>query len=263
MFEGIGHMATLAERGRTVEGTRVFLIMALIMALVIVAGFSLNLAMGRSSLALPLAFHVHGIIFMSWLSLYLAQAVTIATGNVALHKRLGKLAYGMVPTMVAAGVMIILVSVRGSGGPFFFAQNEFLISNLAGLLAFGALATWALRVRRHSGWHRRLMLVAMSILTGPGLGRLLPMPLLIPYAWPIAVSASFAFGAAAMLVDWRRNGHVHPAYWWGMGINVGAFLASMLLAWSPLGYAITEWVVAGTPGAARPMEAFLPPGFAM
>jgi hypothetical protein len=219
--------------------------------------------MGRSSFALPPAFHLHGVIFMGWLGLYLAQALTIATGNRALHRQLGKFAYVWIPAMVAAGLMIILTSVRGSGGPFFFAQNEFLISNMAGLLVFGGLALWALRVRRYTGWHRRLMLVAMSALTGPGLGRLLPMPLLIPNAWPIAVSASFVFGAIAMLVDWRANGRVHPAYWWGMGINVGAFLASMVLAYSPLGYAITEAVIAGTPGAERPMGPFLPPGFAM
>ena len=256
-------MATLAQRGAGAEGTRFYTIMAFVMALVIVAGFSLNLAMGRSSFALPAAFHVHGMIFMGWLGLYLAQAVTIASGNRALHRQLGKLAYVFIPAMVAAGAMIIVVSIRGTGGPFFFAQNEFFISNLAGLLVFGGLALWALRVRRHTGWHRRLMLVAMSVLTGPGLGRLLPMPLLIPYAWPIAVAASFVFGAVAMLVDWRTNGRVHPAYWWGMGINVGAFLGSMALAYSPLGYAITEAVIAGTPGAERPMGPFLPPGFTM
>ncbi len=256
-------MATLAQRGAGAEGTRFYTIMAFVMALVIVAGFSLNLAMGRSSFALPAAFHVHGMIFMGWLGLYLAQAVTIASGNRALHRQLGKLAYVFIPAMVAAGAMIIVVSIRGTGGPFFFAQNEFFISNLAGLLVFGGLAWWALRVRRHTGWHRRLMLVAMSALTGPGLGRLLPMPLLIPYAWPIAVAASFVFGAVAMLVDWRTNGRVHPAYWWGMGINVGGFLASMALAYSPIGYAITEAVIAGTPGAERPMGPSLPPGFTM
>lgn len=256
-------MATLAQRGAGAEGTRFYTIMAFVMALVIVAGFSLNLAMGRSSFALPAAFHVHGMIFMGWLGLYLAQSVTIASGNRALHRQLGKLAYVFIPAMVAAGAMIIVVSIRGTGGPFFFAQNEFFISNLAGLMVFGGLAWWALRVRRHTGWHRRLMLVAMSALTGPGLGRLLPMPLLIPYAWPIAVAASFVFGAVAMLVDWRTNGRVHPAYWWGMGINVGGFLASMALAYSPIGYAITEAVIAGTPGAERPMGPFLPPGFAM
>jgi hypothetical protein len=244
-------------------GTRFFTIMAFVMAGVIIAGFSLNLAMGRSSFALPLAFHVHGVIFMSWLALYLAQALTIANGQRALHRQLGRIAYVLIPAMVAAGAMIILVSVRGTGGPFFFAQNEFLISNMAGLLAFGALALWALRVPRRWGWHRRLMLVAMSILTGPGIGRLLPMPLLIPNAWTIAVSISFIFPVIGMLVDWRKDGEVHHAYWWGMAVNVGAFLASMALAFSPLGIALTEWVVAGTPGAERPMAAFLPPGFAM
>jgi hypothetical protein len=255
--------AAPAPKRTPVQGTRFFLIMALVMAFIIIAGFSLNLAMGRSSFAAPWPYHVHGMIFMGWLGLYLAQNVTIATGNIALHVQLGKLAYVWIPAMVAAGVMIILTSVRSSGGPFFFAQNEFLISNLAGLLVFGGLALWALRQRRYTGWHRRLMLVAMSALTGPGLGRLLPMPLLAPYAWTIAVSASFVFGAVAMLVDWRTNGRVHPAYWWGMGINVGAFLASMALADSPLGYAITEAVVAGTPGGERPMAPFVPPGFAM
>jgi hypothetical protein len=189
--------------------------------------------------------------------------VTIASGNRALHVRLGKLAYLWIPAMVAAGTMIIIVSARTSGGPFFFAKNEFLVSNLAGLWAFGGLALWALRVQRYSGWHRRLMLVAMSILTGPGLGRLLPMPLFIPNAWTITILLTFIFPVIGMIADKRRDGRVHPAYWWGLGIDAGVFVLSMVIAFSPLGYAFTEWVVAGSPGADRPMQAFLPPGFAM
>ena len=130
-------MATAAAPQRApAHGTRFFLIMALVMATVIIAGFSLNLAMGRSSFAAPWPYHVHGMIFMGWLGLYLAQVITISTGNIALHRQLGKFAYVWIPAMVAAGLMIILVAVRGSGGPFFFAQNEFLISNMAGLLVF-------------------------------------------------------------------------------------------------------------------------------
>lgn len=257
-------MATIAPaRGTTVEGTRFFTIMAFIMAGIIVAGFSFNLAMGRSSFSLPLPFHVHGMIFMGWLGIYLSQNVTIATGNIALHKKLGMLAYLWIPLMVAAGTMMIVVSAQTTGGPFFFAQNEFFVSNLMALFTFGGLALWALRARRYSGWHRRLMLVAMSILTGPGLGRLLPGPLFMPYAWTILVSLTFLFPVIGMVYDLRRDGQVHPAYWWGMGINVGLFVLSMLLAYSPVGYALTEWVIAGTPGAERPMEAFLPPGFTM
>ena len=42
--------------------TRFFTIIAFVMSFVIVAGFSLNLAMGRSSFDVPLAYHVHGVI---------------------------------------------------------------------------------------------------------------------------------------------------------------------------------------------------------
>jgi hypothetical protein len=251
-----------APRRAPARDTRFFVIMTFAMTLVIVAGFSVNLAMGRSSFALPMPFHVHGLIFMGWLGLALAQVVTIATGNTALHIRLGKLAYLWIPLMVAAGTMMIVVSARTTGGPFFFAINEFLVSNFAGLLTFGGLALWALRVRRHAGWHRRLMLVAMSVLTGPGLGRLLPMLVFVPYAWTATIMLTFIFPVIGMIADWRSEGRVHPAWWWGMGINVGVFVTSMLLAYSPLGYAVTEWVVSGSPGAERPMEAHIPPGFA-
>jgi hypothetical protein len=37
----------------------------------------------------------------------------------------------------------------------------------------------------------------------------------------------------------------------------------MLFAYSPAGVALTEAVIAGTPGAERPMAAYLPPGFTM
>jgi hypothetical protein len=250
-----------APRTAPAQGTRFFLIMAAVMSLVIVAGFTFHLIAGRSSFDAPLTVHMHGVIFMAWIGLFFGQHVTIASGNIALHRQLGKLAYLFIPAMVIAGTAVMVHSAQSRGGPFFFAVNEFVISNGLGLYCFGGLALWALRVRRHQGWHRRLMLVAMSILTGPGIGRLVPMTLLIPYAWPIGIALTWIFPIIGMVADWRRDGRVHPAYWWGMGIYVGVFAGSMLLAWSPLGISFTEWLVAGTPGAERPMAPFLPPGF--
>ena len=219
--------------------------------------------MGRSSFDVPWPYHVHAVIFMSWIGLYLAQYVTINSGNRALHARLGKLAYVWVPLMVVAGTVVMITVARRTGGPFFFDVNEFLISNLALMWCFGGLTWWALKRRRYTGWHRRLMLCAMAILTGPGLGRLLPLPLMIPNAWTITTAVTMIFPVIGMIADKRRDGAVHPAYWWGLGIYAGTFVVSMLFAYSPLGFAFTEWVIAGTPGAERPMQAFLPPGFSM
>ncbi len=260
-------MATAAaERAQTqagVENTRFFTIMACAMGLSIIAGFSVQLGFGRSSFAVPWPYHLHGVIFFGWVALYLAQHLLIASGNRSLHASLGRAAYLFIPAMLAAGTYIMIVVAQRNGGPFFFNKSEFLWSNIMVLWCFGALAFAALKSRRYTGWHRRLMLCAMAILTGPGLGRLLPAPLFIPNSWLIITLVTFIWPVIGMIADKRSRGSVHPAYWWGLGAYVITFAISMAIAYSPLGYAVTEWIVAGTPGADRPMEPFLPEGFTM
>lgn len=259
-------MATLIRRdapSRAGDSAGFYLTMAAIMSAIIVAGFTVNLAMGRSSFAVPAVYHVHAAIFFSWVALYMAQAWSITTGRIELHRSLGRLAYLWAPLMVAMGLAIMFASMRRTGGPFFFDQNEFLISNTMLLVLFGVIVIAALRTRRHTGWHRRLMLVAMAILTGPGLGRLLPMPLLIPHAWRIMMVVTLLFPIAGMIRDLRREGRIHPAYLWGVGAIIALQIIADLIAYSALGIGLTEQLLAGTPGAERPMRAFLPPGFSM
>ena len=260
-------MATLASSSASaqsgIENTRFFTIMACAMCLSIVAGFSIQLAFGRSSFAVPWPYHLHGILFFAWVALYLAQHLSIAAGNRALHASLGKAAYLFIPAMLVMGTYIMVVVAQRTGGPFFFNKSEFLWSNTMVLWCFGGLAFWALKRSRHTGWHRRLMLCAMAILTGPGLGRLLPAPLFIPNSWLIITLATFIWPLIGMIADKRSRGSVHPAYWWGLGAYAATFAASMAIAYSPIGYAVTEWIVVDTPGGDRPMEPFLPDGFSL
>ena len=245
------------------EQTRFFFVMALVMALVIVGGFTLQLAMGRSSFAVPAAYHLHAAVFMGWIGIYLMQHVTALRGQWALHAGFGRIAYLWIPLMLVFGSVLMVVVARRTGGPFFFHVSEFLWSNMMLLWCFGGLAFWALRRRRYTGWHRRLMLCAMAILTGPGLGRILPLPLMIPHAWTITTLATMVFPVIGMIADKRATGRVHPAYLWGLGIYAAVFVLSLVLAHSETGMAITRRVIADTPGELRPMEAFLPPGFTM
>ncbi|MDQ0566021.1 hypothetical protein GRI55_01215 [Erythrobacter citreus] len=245
------------------EQTRFFFVMALVMALVIVGGFTLQLAMGRSSFAVPAAYHLHAAVFMGWIGIYLTQHVTALRGQWGLHAGFGRIAYLWIPLMLVFGSVLMVVVARRTGGPFFFHVSEFLWSNMMLLWCFGGLAFWALRRRRYTGWHRRLMLCAMAILTGPGLGRILPLPLMIPHAWTITTLATMVFPVIGMIADKRATGRVHPAYLWGLGIYAAVFVLSLVLAHSETGMAITRSVIADTPGELRPMEAFLPPGFTM
>jgi hypothetical protein len=252
-------MATLAEPGAPARSEeRFFFTLACTMAAVLVAGFSLNLAMGRSSFEEPLVYHVHGVVFFGWVALFLTQTWLQASGNVALHKRLGWLSLLWVPAMVVLGIAITITSMRRTGGPFFFDANEFLISNPIALVAFAGLVFGAVAMRKRSDWHRRLMLGAMASIMGPGFGRLLPTPLFVPWAWEITNLVGMGFVVAGMIRDKRHHGRIHPAWHLGLWVTVGALLLGEVLAYTEWGYALTEQVMAGHPGAARPMEAYLP-----
>src|SRR3954468_1115392 len=100
-------MATLIDRplAPPVGDERFFLRAAIAMTLVIVAGFSLQLAMGRSTFASPPLVHAHAIVFMGWVTIYLLQNVMIGTGRTDVHRKLGWIALGWIFPMVLLGCL--------------------------------------------------------------------------------------------------------------------------------------------------------------
>ena len=254
-------MATIASGTRSeIDRERSFFLkMALAMAFVIVAGFSFNLVTGRSTFAAPVLLHVHAFVFFGWVVLYVTQAFLVAGGSVHLHRRLGVLALLWVPIMVVLGLAVTRHSLRAIGGPPFFDMNEFLFGNSLGLFAFAITVGAALMLRGRPDWHRRLMCCAMASLTGPGFGRLLPMPFLIPWGWWIsAVAMPMIFILIGMVRDQRGYRRVHPAWLWGAGVLIASQILADAIAYSPLGLQMTRDLVAGTPGALRGMQAFFP-----
>lgn len=254
-------MATAARSGRTVTGEhRFFLITAWLLAILVVGGFALNLAAGRSSFSVPLVYHLHAFVFMGFVALYVTQATLAASGNLAVHRRLGLLAALWIPLMVVLAVWLTLETLRVLGGPPFFAQSEFLAVNLFHIAAFAGLGFAALALRRRPDWHKRLMFGAMVTVGAPGIARLLPLPLFMPYVFPALFAVVSLFPIAGMVMDRRVHGRVHPAWWWALLVPIAALLVGEAIGGT--GYA-TEWVaghVEGTPGGERSPGPFMPPG---
>jgi hypothetical protein len=245
--------------GRTDD--RFFLGGAFAMAVVLVAGFSLQLAMGRSSFGAPLLVHAHAVVFMGWLAIYVTQNVLATTGRVGLHRRLGWLAAVWIIPMLVLGCAVTVAMVRRGGVPFFFRPLQFLVFDPVTLFTFAGLTVAAIMLRRQTDWHRRLHFCAMSLLLGPGFGRLLPMPLLAPWAWEVTAAACLAFPVAGIVADLRREGRVHPAWGWGVASILGCVLLVEVITYSPAGQMIYEAVAAGSPGmAVAPLDFAPPPG---
>lgn len=235
--------------------------LAIVMALTVVAGFSMQLAMGRSTFASPLRVHVHAVLFMGWVAIFVLQSQFATRGPIALHRKLGWLAVFWMFAMLAAAMTVIVAMARGGTVPFFFTPQHFLLADPMILLGFMGLTGGAIALRRDTEWHARLHVGGMAILTGPAFGRLIPMPLFIPYAFEAAGAGSALFLIAGMVRDRRRSGSVHPAWWVGMATLVGTMVIARVLANSPIGDAIYQSAVAGYPGAeVAGLEYPAPPG---
>ncbi|MGK0492902.1 hypothetical protein [Sphingomonas echinoides] len=179
-------MASLAESHRiVVKDDRFFFITSLIMAAIVVAGFSLMIVTGRSSFGSPPIVHAHAVVFMGWVVLYVTQNALVARGSIALHRRLGWIAAGWVVAMIVLGTVVTVRVIRLGHTPFFFPPALFLVLNPVMILTFAGLIGAAIVRRRQTEWHRRLNFSGMALLLGPAYGRLLPMPFLIPYAYEV------------------------------------------------------------------------------
>ena len=243
----------------SVGDERFFLRSAIIMAFIIAAGFSLQLAMGRSTFASPVRVHAHALLFMGWVAIYLTQNVLVATGKIGLHRKLGWVAAMWMVAMIVSGLVVTVAMVRAGTVPFFFQPLHFLIFDPVAVLTFGGLTTAAILLRRRTEWHRRLHFCGMTILLAPAFGRILPLPLMQPWSWEATFAVTLLFPLAGMWADVRRNRSIHPSWNWGLSTIVASFLLTQAVTYSPVGTAIYSRVTEGSPGAAVPPLEFQPP----
>lgn len=255
-------MATIARPPWSplpVDDRNFFLRGAIAIAVTIVAGFSFQLAMGRSSFSSPLPVHVHAILFMGWIAIYLTQNILVARGKLSLHRRLGWIAAAWLAPMLVMGIYVTVAMARRGQVPFFFQPLNFLIFDPIALATFVGLTVAAIVNRRRTDWHKRLHFCGTSMLLGPAFGRLLPLPLLAPWAYEATFAALLMFPLAGAVADKRRSGRVHPAWKWGMATMIASLLITNAITYSPLGQTIYTWVTAGSPGAKIDPLVFPPP----
>ena len=254
-------MATLAQPPFESSGgdERFFLRSAIVMAAIIAAGFSLQLGMGRSTFASPVRVHIHAILFMGWVAIYLTQNVLVAMDRVDLHRRLGWIAAVWMIPMVISGFVVTAIMVRNGTVPFFFRPLQFLVFDPMTVSGFAGLTVSAILLRRRTDWHRRLHFCGMALLLAPGVGRLLPMPFIQPWAWEATFAVTLLFPLAGIWADLRRSGRAHPAWMWGIGVMAAVFLLTQAITYGPVGTALYDAVTEGSRGAdIAPLE-FAPP----
>lgn len=240
---------------------RFFAITAIVMAVINVGAFSFFAAMGISSFHAPVSVHVHAILFMGWVLLFVSQVSLAATGSIALHRKLGWLAVGWALAMVVVGTLSTIWSAQKAAVPFFFLPAQFLLMNPLSVMVFAALLIGGVMKRRDRDWHPRLIICGMAAIMGPSFGRLLPAPILMYSMLTAVFIGMIAFPIAGIVRDKLRYGHVHPAWWLGFASILLLQLTTETLGRSAIAAAIYDRVVSGTPGALVSPLIYQPPPF--
>lgn len=253
-------MATLASNPESAETRerRFFLIMTIVISVLTVAGFGNNVAQGNAVPNPPIIFHIHALAYIGWLAIAITQGWLALRNNLQWHRLLGMVALAWLPVLVILALAMTIASLRIHGGPPVLGVAEFLFVNSMHVVSFAALTGVAVGLWRKTDWHRRLMLCGLASIGAPGIARLLPLPLFVPYVFPVLFAAAMLFPAIALVVDARRTGRVHPAWLWGIGSVLLMLLAGEAMAMSHWGQDVAAGLVAGTPGADRPQWGFVP-----
>lgn len=228
-------MATIVERRRRYERDHIFFLsMAIALAVTVVGGFATQALAGRVDIPhVPFWVHLHGLVFLSWMVLYVTQNALILRGSIALHRQLGWLAAGLACVMLPLAATTASMAVRLGRTPPFFRPDFFLSLSILELAGFAGLTAAAIALRKRTEWHRRLMLSGTIVLSGPAWGRLLPMPLLGGWGEYAVLAVLLLYLAVGMIYDLRTRGRVHPAYLWGAGTIAATILLLQPLANTP------------------------------
>lgn len=208
--------------------------MAIGLALFIVFGFLQFALRGFvDPVAAPFWVHVHGVAMLAWLALLIAQPTFVSRDNLVRHRQLGRIGGLLALFITCLGVFTGIASLILNRFPPFFTPPYFLALTVTESLVFGMMVAWAIRRRRATDWHRRLMIGATIIILEPALGRLLPIPIMGPWAEPAVALCQLAVVAMIATYDRRSRGAIHPATRAIAAVVIATRVAISLLSMTP------------------------------
>jgi hypothetical protein len=160
---------------------------------------------------IPAIIHLHAVVMVTWLAITVTQSLLAERANLALHRTLGWTGLIFAGLVVGLGSYVSIEMTVIRHQPPFFTPPYFLALTQIGLAAFAGLMIAAVMLRRQTQWHRRLIIGATVLLTEPALGRILPMPLIMPWGELVALVIQLGILSIVVRHDRRTLGSVHPA----------------------------------------------------
>jgi hypothetical protein len=202
--------------------------------------------------------HLHGLLFSLWTLFFLSQALLVASRRLKSHRSWGLLGISLATAMLFTGLAVAIQGLQerldaGYGD----AARAFAIVPFTAVSLFAVFITAAIVNLKRPEWHKRFMLLGTVALlqaavarffflaaTGggpgarPGNGPPLPIGATMPAAFLVDLLV-----VAAIIHDWRSDGRVHPAYWWGLGGTMVVQLLRPVIGYTETWYGFTDFLL--------------------
>ncbi len=159
----------------------------------------------------PVWVHLHGLLMVSWLALFVTQNRLAGNGNMALHRKLGWTGAYLVAAIVGVACYTGVMALKLHTVPPFFTNAYFLALVLVDAVVFAGLIYAGITRRKETEFHRRLMIGGVIMLMEPALGRLLPMPFMNGMGEWVVLVIQLGVVAIMALHDRKVLGAIHPA----------------------------------------------------
>ena len=171
---GIEKEATTAQQFKTFLGRYFYLCMSLVLATVVISGFSrtANANLFHANPPRPLLLWIHGAAFSTWVVFFIAQSALVRSRKFSVHRLLGWFGAGLATVMVGLGLTIAVVMARFD--TFVLQEKDvaaFMSIPFADMILFGSCIALAIYWRKKPEFHRRLVFIASCALMDAPFGR--------------------------------------------------------------------------------------------
>ena len=166
--------ASRTEPFKTFLGRYFYLCMSLVLAALVISGFSrtVNASLFHANPPRPLLLWIHGAAFSTWIAFFIAQSALVRARKVSVHRLLGWFGAGLAVVMVVLGFTIAVVMTRFDTVVLHQkGVDAFLSIPFGDMIIFGSCMAMAIYWRKKPEYHRRLVFIASCQLMDAAIGR--------------------------------------------------------------------------------------------
>ena len=225
---------------------RLYLLSALLFALVVLVGFGRTYYLKAFTDAPPLSSYlveIHGLIMTSWVLLFAAQVYLVRSKNIKIHQKLGFAGIGLAALIVVVGFFTAIAAAKN--GPSTVVPGvdrfSFMIVPMFDLVMFIILFGAAIYYRKRAANHKRLMLLTAINFMPPAIARF-PIDGWLALGPPVFFGIPTLILIFAVIYDRAQNGKFNWVFVYGSVLLFISYPLRLVLSGTDAWMSFAHWV---------------------